>query len=583
MALSLHHKIAVADARAHLLEVETTVRADGPLPSPLVLFMPVWTPGSYLVREFARHVEGLSAVDGQATKVRKNAWSVTKEGATSVTVRYRLYCNDLTVRTNHLDETHAFLNGAATFLAVEGHEGAPATIELSLPEGWRVATSLAKDSGGRLHAPDLDTLVDCPLELGQFRELPFQAVGKPHTLAVWPSDVADAGQLDRLVGDIRAILESEARLFGGALPYERYLLLLHLCPRGRGGLEHNSSCALLANPACFSARDGYLDLLSLVAHEVFHTWNVKRIRPAGLWPYRYQEENYTRLLWWFEGATSYYDWRTLRTSKLCTIDEYLDHLASEIALLDATFGRHVHSLEEASFDAWIKLYRPDENTANSSVSYYRKGEIVCALLDLELRGRTAGRVPLDAVLAHLWERFGSKGVPVPEGGMQEIVERVAEVDLSDVFDRWIQAPGEVDYAPTLARAGLALERVVRDPHAPKAWLGMRARSEGARVFVGSVLRGGAAQRGGLDPGDEILAIGNKRVEGGVDAALSGLRPKDEVQVVVARDGRIATRTLTLDETPPDRVRLVARPNATSAERALFTAWLGDPHPAWGSP
>jgi predicted metalloprotease with PDZ domain len=588
MTFTIHHTVAIVDARAHLVSVETTVRSDAPLEGPLVLFMPVWTPGSYLVREYVRHVEGVQAsVDGNpypAVKTRKNAWRVGTANAREVSLRYRVYCNELTVRTNHVDESHALLNGAAVFVAIEGYEGAPATVDLAIPAGWEARTALRAADGAapghvRFRAEDLDTLVDSPIELGLLRTERVVAKEVPHDVAFWPKDRADDAQVASLLRDFTTIIETEAKWFGGALPYDRYTLLLHLSPRGRGGLEHMSSATLMASPGAFTTRDGYLDLLSLVAHELLHAWNVKRIRPAGLFPYRYQEENYTRLLWWFEGATSYYDWRALRVSGLCTEAEYTDHLAGEIAALSRTHGRLVQSLEQASFDAWIKLYRPDENSENSSISYYRKGEIVCALLDLEIRARTGGRASLDDVLRHLWERYGKIGVPVPEDGMQAIFEEATGAKLGDLFDAWIRAPGDLDYDRTLVKVGMRIDRQPRDgaekEKKPRAALGVRVRTDGGRAIVATVVRGGAAQLAGVDPGDELLAIADRRIEGGaVDAALAPRAPLEDVDVTVARDGALLTLRVRLEEAGPDRVRLVTTSSATEAERALGAAWLG---------
>jgi predicted metalloprotease with PDZ domain len=586
MALSIAHRVSILDPKSHLCHVETTVTSSEALPEGLVLYMPVWTPGSYLLREYARHVEALAAdPPARAVKIRKNAWQIGTLGATRVVVRYRMYANELTVRTSHVDETHAFLVGAALFLCVEGAEQLPSSVEIDAPREWRIATSLpAVDNGGeglrRFEARDFDTLVDCPIELGLHREERFDVLGKPHRYAIWPASGVGDTDARRLVRDTKAILEREARLFDGALPYARYELLLHLSPRGRGGLEHRDSSSLIAPPTSFASRESYLDLLSLVAHECFHAWNVKRIRPAGLAPYRYQQECYTRQLWWFEGGTSYYDWRVLLLAQLCTVEEYLDHLASEIAYLDQTPGRLVHSLEEASFDAWIKLYRPDENSSNSTVSYYRKGEVVCALLDIELRARTAGRASLDGVLAHLWTAYGASERPVPEDALQSIFEHVAQASLEDLFAHWIRSPQEIDFAPTLARVGLTVDRAVR-PDGPTCSLGARLRSEGARVFVASVARDAAAWRAGIDPGDELVAIRGTRVEGpGAEAALRGLAPGESVEVFVGRDGRLVSRRLTLDPPKADRVKLAARRDATPAARAAFAAWLGAPHPAW---
>jgi predicted metalloprotease with PDZ domain len=586
--LSIVHRVLLPDPKTHFVHVELHVEAaGGALPESLVVFMPVWTPGSYLVREYARHVEGLAAEGpARAVKVSKNAWRVDSGGAARAVVRYRVYANELTVRTSHVDETHAFLVGAALFLCVEGQERAGVRVEIDAPRGWSAATSLARAAGAqnselRFEARDFDTLVDSPIELGTHREERFDAVGRPHRYAIWPAGAIGDADARRLVDDTKAMLEAEARLFGGTLPYEAYELLLHLSPRGRGGLEHRASAALIASAASFATRDGYLDLLSLVAHEVFHAWNIKRLRPAGLVPYRYDAECYTRLLWWFEGGTSYYDWRVLTLARVATIDEYLDHLAAEIAYLDQTPGRLVGSLEDASYDAWIKLYRPDENSANSSVSYYRKGEVVCALLDLEIRARSGGRVTLDRVLAHLWAEYGARERPVPEDGMQAIFEGVAGVPLGDLFDGWIRGAAEIDYGKTLAQVGLAVERAPRADAAPCS-LGLRLRAEGGgRAMVSTVSRDSAAARAGIDPGDEIVGVGAMRVEGtNIEATLRGRAPGEIVDVLVARDGRLLTKRAILDPPRRDRVKIVALRDATPGARDAFAAWLGEPHPAW---
>jgi predicted metalloprotease with PDZ domain len=578
MTLSIVHRVSFPTPHSHVVHVETVLSGD--LPEQLVLFMPVWTPGSYLVREYARHVEGLAVTPpARVAKIRKNAWRVDTHGARRVDVRYRVYANELTVRTSHLDESHAFLVGAALFLGVEGHLDLPARIEIDAPHGWRTATSLASYEGGLL-APDFDTLIDSPIEVGHHREERFTVLGKTHRLAIWPPEGVPEKKLPTLLEDVETIIEKEGQLFGGSLPYDAYQLLLHVSPRSRGGLEHRASAALIASPSSFSTREGYLDVLSLVAHEVFHAWNVKRIRPAGLTPYRYQEECYTRLLWWFEGATSYYDWRVLALSQICTVEEYLDHLAGEIAYVDSTPGRLVHALEDTSLDAWIKLYRPDENSSNTTISYYRKGEIVCAMLDLEMRARTGGRAGLDAVLAHLWTEYGVPERPVPEDGMQAIFGRVADVPLGDLFDAWIRSPGELDVGASLARVGLAVERSTR-PEGAHASLGVRVRSEGRRAVVATVTRDSAASKAGIDPGDELIGIGGVRVEAaGVEAAVRGRAAGEVVDVIVARDGRILVRRVALDPARPDRVKIVAKKDAGPAERAALEAWLGRTHPAW---
>jgi predicted metalloprotease with PDZ domain len=588
--LEISHTVSLADPKAHLLQVKTSIRAsDGKnaLPSPLTLFMPVWTPGSYLVREYARHVERLVAsASGQsleARKVRKNAWRIEHAGVSRIDVEYQLYANELTVRTNYVDENHAYWNGAATYLALEQAPQAGARVTVELPQDWEVATALAHDEPSKRSfvAASFDELCDAPFECGKLLVRSFSALGKPHRIAAADGPDARAVDWEKLEADTRTIVETEARLLAGerspedAIPYDRYLFLWFVSPRARGGLEHRDCATLMAKPGSFQTRSGYLDVLSLIAHEYFHLWNVKRIRPQGLFPYRYEQESYTRLLWWFEGATSYYDWRTLRLAKLCTVDEYLNHLAEEMARLQDTPGALVHSLEEASFDAWIKAYRPDENSLNSTISYYLKGEIVCALFDLTLRHRTEGRACLDDVVRHLYWEFGARGIPVPEGALPELFAKVSGVPLDDCFARWVRGTDPLDFDDTLAKAGLKLERSPRR-EGPSASLGARLRLEGGRTMVDAVPRGGAAHRAGIDPRDEIISIADRRVpEGKLELPLAGLGPGQTVQVLVARDGWIRTLELTLDPPPLPEAKIV-RSDADDAAKRLYEAWLGEP-------
>ena len=587
------HHIALADGHAHLLSVRTTVRLTGgePLPSPLTAFMPVWTPGSYLVREYARHVEGFAALaDGKSVphaKARKNAWRIEHGGATTVTWSYLVYANDLSVRTNHVDTTHAYWNGAATLLALEGAADLGARVVVDMPAEWKVATPLEIDRSAppgppTFRAKTFDELCDSPFECGRLIERSFVAHRKAHRIAAWDNEDARAVDWDKLATDTQTIIETEAALIAGArspedaLPYDRYTFLWHVSPRARGGLEHRTSSTLMAKPVSFQSRTGYLDVLSLIAHEFFHLWNVKRIRPAGLAPYRYEAENHTRLLWWFEGATSYYDWRTLLLAKLCTAGEYLHHLAEEIARLEDTPGAEVHSLEESSYDAWIKAYRPDESSLNTTVSYYLKGEIVCALLDLELRRRTDCRVSLDDVVRHLYWDYGATDKPVPEGQLPAIFRELAGASFDDCFLRWVRGKERVEVNEIFARVGLRLERSTRKDGPPAA-IGARLKLEGGRAVVDAVPRGGAAHKAGLDTKDEIIAIAGRRLpEERLELPLHGLSPGARVSVLVARDGWLKTIELVLDPPPRPDAKIVARSDADEAARTLYEAWMGEP-------
>jgi predicted metalloprotease with PDZ domain len=588
--LSVRYVVRCADARAHLLEVEVQlVSLDGPLPPRLVLFMPVWSPGSYLVREYARHVEGLRAEAGgqplRARKTRKNAWEIETSAAPRLAVRYLVYCGEVSVRTNHVDTTHAFWNGPSTYLLPEGHDDDfQAELRVEGPAGWVVGTGLSRlpgDASGRAFlARSRDELLDCPVEFGPMLPMSFRVHDREHEFWVWRSRDSEQGDWPRLIEDTRRIVETEAQLLAGsrpaadALPYDRYAFLWQVSPRGRGGLEHANSCALLVSPHTFGTRLGYLDVLSLVAHEYLHLWNVKRIRPEGLTPYRYETENYTRQLWWFEGGTSYFDWRILRLANLATPREYTDHLASELARLADTPGALVHPLAEASFDAWIKAYRPDENSANSSVSYYLKGEVVCALFDLEIRSRTGGQRSLDDVLRHLWWSYGALDRPVPEGDLCRIFSEVAGSSLDALFARWVDSPASVDPGPWLAKVGLKHERKPSPRHAHGS-LGAKIRTRGGRAMVDVVFRGGAGMKGGLEPGDEILAVGSRRVEdGSVDHALQPYAEGDVVDVQVVRDGWVERLRVQLDRPVLNDGRLTLREDASSEQLALLDGWLG---------
>jgi predicted metalloprotease with PDZ domain len=583
--LSLRYTIGAPDPRTHLLEVELHLASQGgPLRPSLTLYLPTWSPGSYLIREHARHLEGLTAeAEGRlltTRKIRKNAWLIETRGARSLRVHYRLYANELSVRTNHVDTSHASWRGPATYLVPEGYprEALRAVVQPRFPPGWSVGTALRQTPEG-YEARSLDELMDSPFECGPMEPRTFEAHGRPHQLWVWRNRHAAEQDWQRLTQDTRTLVQTEASLLAGdgrpeeQLPYERYAFLWHVFPRSRGGLEHGASCALLVAPGMFHTRGGYLDVLSLVAHEFLHLWNVKRIRPQGLWSYDYERENYTRLLWWFEGGTSYFDWRILRLSGLATHREYADHLAGELARLADTPGARVSSLSDASFDAWIKAYRPDENSLNSTVSYYLKGEVVCALLDIELRARSQGAHSLDDVLRHLWRAYGAAGRPVPEDGMGLVIREATGVRVDDLLARWVDSADPIDVGASLARIGLRHERRPQHRHGAGS-LGARVRHRAGRHLLDAITRGGAAMRAGLEPGDELLSINGRRVEDNLDSVLHQLLPGTTVEVVVSRDGWIETSQLTMDPPSLGDGRLVVHPDATPAQLALLEGWLG---------
>ena len=590
MLVSQHHILTFDNASAHFVDVTVHVAFDAPA-GRVTFAMPVWTPGSYLVREYARHVQGFSvtAVTGEplaSRKDRKDAWTVDGGRLTQFTLKYRVWCHELTVRTNHIDGSHALLCAAATFLYVEGSPAElPATIEVVAPRGWTTevplppSDAISRAGGPCFLAENRDALYDTPLLLGVLDRSQFSVNGIPHQYAVWPSNILSGTEFMRLIEDTGKLLEVEHHIFGTA-PYERYSFLLNLAPDARGGLEHAYATTLLASPFACRKRKDYLELLSLVAHEAFHLWSVKRICPAGLSPYKYDRENYTRLLWWFEGGTSYFDWRVLRLAGLCTVEEYLAHLAEELNYVEQTPGRFAQSLEDASFDAWVKLYRPDANTPNSTISYYRKGEVVCLLLDATIRAKTQGEKGLDDVMARLWSDYGRLGRSVPENAFPECFEAITGVNVRVEHEQWVRQVAELPVDEILAKLGLSVVRKVKAEGVTTA-TGLRLRAAGGHVTVTTVLRHSAAEKAGLSPGDELLAVNGWRVgEANLDTHLRGKDPGDTLTALAARDGRLVEATLILDAARPEIVAIEPMARPTQEAKSLLTRWLGGMPAAW---
>lgn len=579
----MRYRVALPEPHSHLFHVEAHVEAPG---DACELVFPVWTPGSYLVREFARHVEGLVAEDGdgrslEVVRTDKHRLVVRARGAARAVVRFRVYANELTVRTCHLDGTHGFLNGAAVFPFVPGRAGRPHVLEIEPPPGWRVATAL---EGGPtvFTAADYDELADSPVEIGTHRTVRFEAMGKPHEIAIW-----GRGNLEeaRLAADARKVVETLGAMMG-ALPYDRYLFILHLTDKRRGGLEHARSTTLNVQRMGFFPRETYEETLGLLAHEFFHVWNVKRLRPAALVPFDYAREQYTRLLWWFEGATSYYEQVALARAGILSPKRWLEALGKALTSLERTPGARKMSLEEASFLAWVKHYRPDENSPNSAISYYLKGELVAFALDLALR--RAGR-SLDELLLALYGRHQAGGVP--EDGVERLAAELLGPDAArSFFDRFVRgtAPLELDTGVVgvrLARrpaqgfddkGGTAGKR---DDEGPKAgYLGVEL-VPGPKLVVQSVREGSPAHRAGLYAEDEIVAEDGFRVDRG--ALWDRLRergPGGELRLTVFRRDELLDVVLALGDPPEDTVWLEADAGATDEARAAFEAWCGGKFP-----
>lgn len=515
---ALHYTIEAADLHAHLFRVTLTI------PDPAAqqtVSLPVWIPGSYLVREFAKNLQNLTARQGRRTVTLtqrdKCTWDVACKPGQPLVLSYEVYAFDNSVRTAWLDSQRGFFNGTSLCLRVHGQEAQQHQLQLNPVKGqadWQAATGLQpiktdKKGFGLYQAAHYDELVDCPVELGNFWSGSFVACGIPHRFVV--ADALPSFDGDRLLADTQKICEAEIRFWHGAgkqagskAPHHNYLFMLNAVHDGYGGLEHRNSTALICNradlPRQTSPRtnEGYTTLLGLISHEYFHTWNVKQLRPDTLARYDYTQENYTQLLWFFEGFTSYYDDLLLRRAGLIDDATYLKLLGKTIAQVQQTPGRHVQTVAQASFDAWVKYYRQDENTPNATVSYYTKGALVALCLDLTLRkeGQT-----LDAVMRGLWKRC--KAGPMREQDLLDELQAQTGRSWQAEIQAWVHSTTDLPLRELLAGQGIDVSAEIT-PMAQR--LGLRVNEAGGSVHIKSVLRGSAAEAAGLAAGDEWLGV-----------------------------------------------------------------------------
>ncbi len=570
--------------QTHYLEVEALIPTGGL--SEVELMMAVWTPGSYLIREYARHLEAVTArTEGDEPlalrKTQKNRWQVETGGAPRVVVGYRVYARELSVRTNFVDSKFSLLNGAATFLTLASGGRRPHEVRVVPPPDWKVVVSalqeLPANEGAerRFRAEDFDALADAPLYAGNARVHRFEVAGKPHLLVNEGEEEGGVWNGALSAADAEQIAREEIAFWGGA-PYPRYVFFNVITGSGAGGLEHRDASVLMASRWNARNRDGWLDWLSLVTHELFHAWNGKRLRPAALGPFDYEREAYTLDLWVVEGVTSYYDELLLHRARLSTRQEYLDRLSKQIETHQTTPGRLVQSMAESSFDAWIKLYRRDENFANSGVSYYTKGGVVAFLLDARIRRATAGRRSLDDALRLAYSRYsGDRGFRTEE--LHKILEEVAGTDLGPWLDHALATTGELVYDEALDWLGLRFkpEETRSDDKKPvPAWLGATTEARAGRLAVTEVRRGTPAFEAGLNVEDEILAIDDYRVPPeGLDKRLEAYRPGEKVSLLVARRERLLRLPVTFGGKPRSSWKLEVDPKATAEQKRRLEEWL----------
>lgn len=641
-AAPIRYQVSPAQPDAHCFELELAIPASAGVEGRLQLALPAWLPGSYMIRDFARNLLELTAEQASGhrldiSKLDKQTWQITGIDS-AVTVRYQVYAWELSVRSAHLDRTHGYFNGACLFLRVQGQEHQPCLVELLPPpapqealdqhgddgaenpdhrvQEWRVATSLARAGAppwgfGTYRADHYADLIDHPVEMGRFDLLEFNVQGVPHALAVSGRHHAD---LARLLADLPRVCAEHAALFG-ALPIDRYLFLLQVVGNGYGGLEHAYSSSLLANrndlppaPGCEAAAssqptwcqrdpapserqvvgEGYRRLLGLCSHEYFHLWHVKRIQPLAFAEQRLDREVHTRLLWAFEGITSYYDDLALVRCGLIDTKAYLTVLAETITRVLRNPGRRRQTVAESSFDAWTRFYKQDENAPNAIVSYYSKGALVALALDLTLRRDSGGRTCLDDLMRALWEQHGRSGVGVGEHAIEALASRLSGLDLSGFFAQALDSTADLPLADLLATVGIGWRlRPARGANdwggvfasgaaalSPRADLGIRLQPEAREATLAVVLTDRPAQRAGLAAGDVLIAVDGLRVDAAnLEATLARLPLDRSVPVHAFRRDELMRFQVSLAAAPADTCELALLEDAPAAARAARADWL----------
>ena len=566
----INFTISMSKPWTHLLEVEMRLKSAA-MPEKSDVMLPVWTPGSYLVREYARHVQDFSAKDtsGNALnwqKTNKNTWQIDSKGVGEIVVNYKVYANELTVRTNELNSDHAFFTNAALLMYPKDALKAASTVKVIPFGSWKIATGLPKVDGqeNTFRAENFDILYDSPFEVGNFNEITFEVQGKKHRFVVEGEGNYD---LPKIAKDTARIVEQAYKIFG-ELPYNDYTFILNL--RGGGGLEHLNSTALQWSRFGFTTR--YNDFLALVAHEYFHAWNVKRIRPDALGPFDYNNENYTKLLWVAEGGTAYYEAVLVQRAGIITDKDYLSDKATAFQALQNRPGRFETSLEEASFNAWIKYYRQDENSVNNQISYYDKGEIVNFLLDLQIRKDSGGAKSLDDVMRYLYTEFFKKGKNYTPDDYQKTSEMMAGKSLNDFFAKYVRGHDEIDYNSILNNFGLQL---VISNGREAAYLGADLRQDGEKLTITALSAGTPAYDQGLNTNDQIIAIdGYRASQQFLQTYLGDKKAGDKVKITIFRFDKLSDVEITLGGRGLQTYKISAVGNPTEEQKMLYRGYFG---------
>ncbi len=574
--LKINYNLTFPAPHTHYVEVEMTI--DNIDQDVLDLKMAVWTPGSYLIREFPKNIDSFEAAssgkDVAHKKISKNTWQINTKGINSLTVNYNVYCFELSVRTSFIDDDKAYMNGTSIFMFPDKGLALPSTVTIEPKPEWKqISTSLKTDGNKWTRtAPNYDILFDSPILIGNQQIFEFTAQGIPHYLAIDGIGNYDAEQMQK---DFVKIIDIETELFGDN-PCDDYTFIVLSTEKSYGGLEHLNSSSMIYPRWNFQPYSNYVRFLSLIAHEYFHLWNVKRIRPAALGPFDYESENYTNLLWVAEGFTSYYDEYLLQRAGFIDSKEYFKMIESVFNYCENTPGRKVQSLADASFDAWIKYYRKNENSDNCCVSYYQKGAGVAVLLDLAIRNETNGEKSLDDVMRYMYEKFyKQEGRGFTDEEMQETILEVVGTPCTEFFTNYIHGTDDLDYNKYLGYAGLKLEDKNLDNKNTYLGVNTKANDDG-QLIITSVDSEGAAYEAGLNVDDEIIAVNGFRINSGNFGKFIKMnKPGDEVEFMVSRAGLVRKFTAKLISNPKSNFQIVKNDKATKKQKDIYKDWLNE--------
>ena len=582
----ISYMVSMSKPWTHLIEVEMHVKWEQ-MPEKTELKMPVWTPGSYLIREYARQVQEFGVKDGGGTplawrKINKNTWQVDTKGVKEIVAKYHVYANELTVRTNELNDEHGFWNNAATLFFIKDQLKTPSTVKVMPYGNWRVATGLPPVDGqeNTFTAENYDVLYDSPFEVSDFKEIGFDVEGKHHRVVMSGEGNYD---LKKIAVDVTKIVEETYKIFG-EFGYKDYTFIVNL--RGGGGLEHLNSTALQTNRFGFKPDARYKGFLGLVAHEYFHNFNVKRIRPDALGPFDYENENYTKLLWVAEGGTDYYAAILLLRAGFITDKEYLTGRATAITQLQARPGRFETSVEDASFDSWIKGYRTDENAVNNQISYYDKGAIVNMMLDVTIRTASGGAKSLDDVMRYLYNEHFKKGRNYTPEDFQKIAEMMAGKRLDDFFTKYVRGTTEIDYAEIVKGIGLQIN--AEEPRAARPAAGGGNPSAGVPIpsfgadlteingvlSIRTVIAGTPAYEQGLNSGDQIVAVDGYRASQAFLQSYFGERKQnDKVTLTIFRFDKLREMPFILGSNLRKELVFSKLPQPTDEQKKIYRGYL----------